>query len=157
MSRDRGSIIPLVPAVVLALLILGGLVVDGSRDLSARGAAQAYAEEAARAGASAVRVRGASLGLDYTLAAQRVADYCAAAGDNSAIEVVHCGLEGSSHEEQFTTAVTCGGAVRRIVVNTSVTLRIKTSLLGIVGITTLDASGRAKARPFQGLSAADAC
>ena len=37
------------PVVLLALFILGGLVVDGSRDLDARGDAQAYAEEAARA------------------------------------------------------------------------------------------------------------
>ena len=80
---DEGSIAPLFPVVVLALLMLGGLVVDGSRDLKARGTAQGYAEEAARAGATGIDPASDPLKLDTTggatpgLARTRVADYCA--------------------------------------------------------------------------------
>lgn len=149
---DDGSILPMVPVVILALLLLGGLVVDGSRDLNARGAAQAYAEEAARAGATAVDPRSTALRLDTDLAAQRVRDYCASAvGRNGSVEVVSCRLTG------FSDATTCGGVTARIVVNTEVVLRIGTTLLGMVGVTRLSATGAAHARPFEGLTAADAC
>jgi Flp pilus assembly protein TadG len=155
---DGGSIIPLVPGVALALLLIGGLIVDGSRDLNARGEAQAFAEEAARAGASAYRLDRTSLTLDYALAASRVQDYCdTVRQQHSSLEVVSCGLKGSTLQQQFTTDTTCNNRVRRIVVNTEVTLRIHTTLLGIVHIQTLDASGAAKARPYEGLTAADAC
>jgi Flp pilus assembly protein TadG len=51
---ERGALAPAFPIIILALFALGGLVVDGSRDLSGRGQAQAYAEEAARAGAQQI-------------------------------------------------------------------------------------------------------
>lgn len=157
-QRDRGSIIPLVPGVAIALLLIGGLIVDGSRDLNARGEAQAFAEEAARAGASAYKQNTDQLTLDYALAASRVQDYCdQVKAQHGSLDVVSCGLKGNSLQEQFTTDKTCNNRVRRIVVNTQVTLRIHTTLLGIVHIQTLDASGEAKARPYEGLTAADAC
>ena len=49
-TRDeRGSLAPAVPVIAMFLLLLGGLGVDGSRQLNARGQAVAFAEEAARA------------------------------------------------------------------------------------------------------------
>ncbi|MGN6608483.1 MAG: pilus assembly protein TadG-related protein [Jatrophihabitans sp.] len=149
---DRGSILPLVPGVILGLLLLGGLVVDGSRDLQARGSAQAYAEEAARAGASAIVPSSTVLQLNFQLAQQRVDDYCRrAVGGNSSVHVVSCRLTG------FSDATTCGDATARIVVNTQVVLQIEPTLLGMVGVTKLSATGVAHARPFEGLTAADAC
>jgi Flp pilus assembly protein TadG len=157
-NGDRGSIVPLVPGIAIALLLIGGLIVDGSRDLNARGEAQAFAEEAARAGASAYKLNRNALTLDYGEAATRVRDYCnTVRQQHSSLEVVSCGLRGTDLQQQFTTDTTCNNQTRRIVVNTQVTLRIHTTLLGIVHIQTLDAAGEAKARPFEGLSAADAC
>ncbi len=150
---ERGSIIPLVPIVVLAFFMLGGLVIDGARDLNARGEAQAYAEEAARAGATAVDLTQPDLQLDRDLARQRVADFCAKVRqDNDA--VTSCEID---PDQPFTPAVTCGGKRADIVVNTDVTTQIHTSLLGIVGLQTLTAGGKAKARPFEGTTAGDAC
>lgn len=143
----------MVPILILALFVVGGLVVDGSRDLNARGDAQAYAEEAARAGATAVDLTQADLALDDALAAQRVAGYCAAVEKNSSVHVVSCGLR----PDAFTLAPTCGGASARIVVNTEVRLRIDTTLLGIVGARQLSVTGQASARPYEGTTAGNAC
>lgn len=157
-AGDHGSILPLVPVVILALFILGGLVVDGSRDLDARGIAQGYAEEAARAGATAIDESSADLKLDFTLAEQRVQSYCdSAINQYHQVKVVSCGLQGGGPDQWFTAATTCNGAVERIVVHTEVKLEIGTTLLGIVGVRTLDAAGSAKARPYEGITAADAC
>jgi Flp pilus assembly protein TadG len=150
---DRGSITPLVPVILLGLFILGGLLVDGSRDLDARGDAQAYAEEAARAGATAVDLTSSTLVLDTTVARQRVADYCDAIRKNQTITVLTCRLSNNP----FTDAPTCDGADALIVVNTDVKLQIDTTLLGIVGPSSLTASGHAKARPVEGLDADHTC
>jgi hypothetical protein len=155
---ERGSITPLVPVLILAFLMIGGLVVDGSRDLNARGEAQAYAEEAARAGATAVDLTSATLKLDEPLAARRVRDYCAAVMSQPGSPVTSCKLHAVAGAPQgFSTATTCGGVNAEIVVNTVVELRIDTTLLGIVGITKLTSSGQAKARPIEGTSPGNAC
>jgi len=155
---DAASILPLIPVIALVLFILGGLVVDGSRDLNARGLAQAYAEEAARAGASAWVLHGTRIELDDALAATRVRNYCAAVENMArSVTVIRCGLAGSSDAEHFTEVTTCGNLRSPIVVNTQVTLQIKTTLLGIVLIHTLDAGGQAKARPLTGIDQANAC
>ncbi len=52
---DAGALAPAVPVLAFVLLLLGGLVIDASRLLNARGRAVAYAEEAARAGAGAIQ------------------------------------------------------------------------------------------------------
>ncbi len=150
---DRGSITPLVPVVVLALFMLGGLIVDGSRDLNARAEAQAYAEEAARAGATAADLTSSLLKLDDPTARQRVESYCAAVrASNDA--VVTCEIDPN---QPFSPDEVCGGQEEDIVVNTIVKVQIRTSLLGIVGISELTAGGAAKARPYEGLTAQDAC
>lgn len=155
---ERGSITPLVPVLILAFLMIGGLVVDGSRDLNARGEAQAYAEEAARAGATAVDLTSATLKLDETLAARRVRGYCASVMSQPNSAVTSCELHPVAGGPQgFSTATTCGGVRAEIVVNTMVQMRIGTTLLGIVGITELTSSGQAKARPIEGTSAGNAC
>lgn len=157
MSRESGSITPLVPIMILAFLLLGGLVIDGGRELNARGDAQAYAEEAARAGAGAVDLDQSTLALDRRQVAQNVQDYCAAVTAQNQGRVTSCHLDTTKGVDGITTASTCDGKTAEIVVNTVVTTSIDTTLLGIAGFSTLTATAHAKARPYQGLTAADAC
>ncbi len=73
---ERGSIAPAVPVIAMFLLLLGGLVIDASRQLNARGEAVAFAEEAARAGAQGVDIAADDLVLDPALVRERVEAYC---------------------------------------------------------------------------------
>ena len=138
---ERGSIAPAVPIIALGLLLLGGLTIDGSRQLNARGEAVAFAEEAARAGAQGVDIDADDLVLDEGLARQRVDQYCARVLQLG--QVTDCRfvrieqVSGSDH--------------RRLVVVTHVATEIRTTLLGLVGTYSLTASGDARARPYEGI------
>jgi Flp pilus assembly protein TadG len=145
-ADDAGTIAPAVPILVFVLLLLGGLVLDASRQLNARGRAVGYAEEAARAGASAINLDNPQLQLDEDEARRRVQRYCdslVATGTVSAcrLEAV---LPNSSRDR------------RRLTVQTRVELEIPATLLGLVGVTTLQAAGDAKARPYEGVFVGDA-
>ncbi len=144
-SRDeRGSIAPSVPIIAMALLLLGGLTIDGSRQLNARGEAVAFAEEAARAGAQGVDIDADELVLDEGQARQRVAQYCT--------RVLQLG---QVTECRFVRVEEVSGTDRRrLVVVTHVGTEIQTSLLGLVGKYTLSASGDARARPYEGIEEA---
>jgi hypothetical protein len=156
--RDRsdpaeGSIAPIVPAVIMAMLILGGLVVDGSRELNSRGRAQAYAEEGARAGANGFDLTKDPLALDPAKVQTLVGDYCAKvrAADPS---VVSCGTDTPA----ITLTTACNATVQTpLVAHVIVRTRISTTLMGIVGLTAMTATGRASARPYEGVTAASAC
>jgi hypothetical protein len=138
---ERGSIAPAVPIIAMGLLLLGGLTIDGSRQLNARGEAVAFAEEAARAGAQGVDIDADELVLDEGLARQRVDEYCARVLQLG--QVTDCRfvrieqVSGSDH--------------RRLVVVTHVATEIRTTLLGLVGKYSLTASGDARARPYEGI------
>jgi hypothetical protein len=138
---ERGSIAPAVPIIAMGLLLLGGLTIDGSRQLNARGEAVAFAEEAARAGAQGVDIDADELVLDEGLARQRVDQYCARVLQLG--QVTECRfvrieqVSGSDH--------------RRLVVVTHVGTEIRTTLLGLVGKYSLTASGDARARPYEGI------
>ena len=149
MKTDDGFITPLIPFLAVAMLLLGGLVVDGSRQLNARGRAVAYAEEAARAGASAVPP--GELALDEDLARQRVQDYC---GALLADPDQDAGLPDGSCAFQSIDQVS-GGDPRQLVVRVRVSLQVPATLLGLVGVQTLNASGEARARPYEGVDAGD--
>ena len=152
-EHDEGSIAPIVPAVVMALLILGGLVVDGSRELNSRGRAQAYAEEGARAGANGVDLNIDALSLDPAKVQTLVGGYCAKvmAADPS---VVSCGTDTPA----ITDTTACNAtAASPLVAHVVVRTRISTTLMGIVGLTAMTATGKASARPYQGVTAATAC
>jgi hypothetical protein len=159
-SGDRGSIAPLVPIVLFAVLLLGGLVVDGSSDLNARSQAQAYAEEAARAGATAVDLSAANLTLVTDGGARsvqrRVDAYCTALR-HSDPRVTSCELASPSITDAVDTGPNCPAGPQHIVVNARVRMRISTTLLGIIGIAHMSATGTAQARPYEGTNAADAC
>lgn len=145
LTGDRGSIAPMIPIMAMVLLILGGLVIDASRQLNERGQAVAYAEEAARAGAQGVALDQGTLTLDPSEVRKRVTTYCNQIASNAS--VTSCQFEG----------ITTNGAndPRPLVVNVRVTMQINATLLGIVGVTHLTATGTGKAHPVEGLTAAD--
>lgn len=152
-AGDTGSIAPLVPIMGLVMLMLGGVVIDGSRLLNARGRAVAYAEEAARAGAGAIVAGQSTLALDEDAVRARVVAYCASLRSDSE-------LGGSLDECQLDDGDGDGGIElaedgRRIVVRVRVSMRIATSLVGIVGLEQLTAQGVARARPFEGTTQED--
>lgn len=140
---ERGSIAPAVPIIALSLLLLGGLTIDASRQLNARGEAVAFAEEAARSGAQGVDIAADDLVLDDGLVRDRVDRYCA--------EVLALG---QVTECRFVRIEPVSGSdPRPLVVVTEVHTSIDTSLLGIVGVRHLTASSTAKARPYEGITA----
>jgi hypothetical protein len=144
-TRDeRGSIAPAVPIIGLVLLLLGGLGIDGSRQLNARGEAVAFAEEAARAGAQAIDVNASDLRLDDALVHQRVHDYCVEVAKRGQAECHFVRIEPVSRDDP-----------RMLVVVTEASLSIKPSLLGIVHPGDLPAGATARARPYEGVTTAE--
>lgn len=145
-TRDeRGSITPFVVIVSLAILMLAALVLDGGRQLNARGRATAYAQEAARAGSQAVDVSDPRLDLDSGDALKAAGTYCrqAMAADAQLISCV----------PRITSVTDQAGTFKAV----SVTVRIQVQaiLLGIIGRSELRSTGQAVARPVSGISEAD--
>ena len=141
---DRGSLAPAVPIIATFLLLLGGLVIDASRQLNARGEAVAFAEEAARAGAQGVDVSADDLVLDQRLAESRVDEYCRRVEQLGQVESCRfVRIEAVSSTDP-----------RPLVVVTEVKTDIRTTLLGLAGIRDLQASGIARARPYEGIDQA---
>jgi Flp pilus assembly protein TadG len=138
--NERGSIAPAMPIIALVLLFLGGLGIDGSRQLNARGEATAYAEEAARAGAGAIQDTDV-LQLDEGEVRTRVRTYCASVLSRQ--EVTRCRLVGV-----LPASDADGRLLRvRVFVRTS----IDTTLLGMFGPHTLTASAYGEAEPYEGI------
>ena len=136
---ERGSILPVVPVMALAMLMIAGLVIDASRQLNARSQAVAFAEEAARAGAQAVRNE-QPLQLDRDEARANVADYCSTVLGRG--YVTRCELV------DITAAP--DGPPRPLVVVVQVRTTIPATLLGMVGVRTLTAAGEGRAEPVEG-------
>ncbi|MDD9349383.1 TadE/TadG family type IV pilus assembly protein [Mumia sp.] len=142
---EAGSVAPFVVIVSVGLLLLAGMVIDGGRQLNAKGIAIAYAQEAARAGAQAVNVADPSLNLISSAALSAARNYCeqAQAGDP--------------------TLVRCSAAIRDVTVNGSRTSAVEVEtevsrsaiIIGMIGRETLTASGVAQARPVSGIDAPD--
>lgn len=139
---ERGSLAPAMPIIAMMLLMLAGLGIDGSRQLNSRGEAVAYAEEAARAGAQAVDLDKLDLTLDEPEALRRVADYCTAVLKQPT--VTDCHIVGGPQEVSDSDH-------RRLVIEVSVSTKVKTTLLGLAGVHELKASATAKARPYEGI------
>ena len=142
---ETGSITPFVVIVSLALILLAALVVDGGRQLNARGRAVAYAQEAARAGAQAIDVSDPRLDLIPADALKAARQYCrdAMAADP---QLVKC-------RAQITKVNDPAGAFNAVAVSTQV--RIQAILLGMIRKSVLNASGQALARPVSGISEPD--
>lgn len=138
---ERGSLAPAVPVLAMALLLIGGLTIDASRQLNARGQAVAIAEEAARAGAQAIDLAEVQLTLDEPAAEERVRDFCDRVEDLGEVETCRF----------LRVEPVSGDDPRRLVVVTEVELSIPATLLGIVGVERLDAGAEARARPYEGI------
>ncbi len=130
--RDEGgAIAAFVVLVMVALLALLGLVVDGGTVLTARQAATAEAEQAARAGAGALSVdalRAGRIQIDGPAAVVAAERFMVAAG--------HPG-----------TAVVAGG-----VVTVRIDYQVPTAILGVIGIDRLDVSATAAAVDVGGVT-----
>lgn len=142
---ERGSLAPAIPIIAFMLLLLGGLGIDGSRQLNARGEAVAFAEEASRAGAQGVDLGVDDLTLDGGLARERVAKYCARVIALDQVTDCHfVRIERVSSSDP-----------RQLVVVSAVRLKVKATLLGMVGVRDLTASANARARPYEGIDTAE--
>ena len=145
-ARDSaGSITPFVLIVTIALLALGGLVVDGGRQLNAKSRAVAYAQEAARAGAQAINLENEVELVDAANASRVIEDYCTVARRNDPRLSV-C-------ESRTVSAPDRQGLVESIGVVTEVTT--DPILLNMFGRGQMRSSGAAVARPVGGTSEVD--
>jgi putative Flp pilus-assembly TadE/G-like protein len=139
--RRRGEWGALSPAVaILAVMIfwLAGLVIDGARQLSARSRAIAYAQEAARAGASGIDLNADQIEIDVKDAGARVDKYCqrVMADDNT---VVSCQATDLTREHILVDVV----------------LENPTTFLAMLTIEKLTAKGQGEAHAEQGITTAD--
>ncbi|MGA8725865.1 MAG: pilus assembly protein TadG-related protein [Acidimicrobiales bacterium] len=128
---DCGSVSAFVALLLVALVALAGLVVDGGAAMSAHQAAVDEAQQAARAGAGALStdaLRSGSLVIDQDAAVRSAEAFTSAAG--------HPG-----------TAAVSAGAV-----TVTIHYRVPTSVLGIIGITSLPVSATASAVDVQGVT-----
>lgn len=119
---DRGSVTIFFLVVMSGIVLIIGLVVDGSRAASATGRADAYAQEAARA------------------AAQQITYASALNGGGPALDVANA----TAAAQQYLAAAGVTGTVRitsPTQVTVSTTLLAPTAFLGIVGINTITVHG----------------
>lgn len=145
-TRDEcGSITPFVVIVSLAILMLAALVLDGGRQLNARGRATAYAQEAARAGSQAIDVSDPRLDLLSGDALKAASTYCrqAMAADAQLVSCV----------PRITSVTDQAGTFKAVSVTARI--QIKAILLAIVGRSELRSTGQAVARPVSGITEAD--
>lgn len=132
--RQDGSITAFLAFFAVALFALMGLVLDGGNAMNAQQAAYDEAEQAARAGAGALSVdglRAGSISIDTQAAIAAAEAYTVSSG--------HPG-----------TASVADGKV-----TVNVRYRIPTSILGIVGISTLSVSATASAVNVYGVTKED--
>jgi Flp pilus assembly protein TadG len=128
---QEGSISAFVVVMLVALFALLGLVLDGGRAMSAQQAAQDEAEQAARAGAGALSVdalRSGQVALNQQAAITSAEAFTVSAG--------HPG----------TATVTNG------VVTVAIAYRMPTTVLGMVGISSLSVAAHASAVNVHGVT-----
>src|SRR5262245_46898393 len=95
---ERGALTPAVIVMAVGLLLLGGLVTDGGRQLNARLRAEAAAEEAARAGSTMLDLRETDAVIDPEKARQAVDRYCTLAREQDDT-ITTCELSDIGHEK----------------------------------------------------------
>lgn len=142
MSRRRDQLGALSPAVlILAIMIfwLAGLVIDGARQLSARSRAIAYAQEAARAGASGIDLNSKEVVFDPKEVTTRVDRYCAAVKANDDT-VTQCRLDKPPTDKDLEVYVE---------------LNNPTTFLRMLSVENLTAKGTGEAHAEQGITKAD--
>lgn len=123
--RERGQVIALLVVLTVGFVTLAGLVDDGGRALSARARALDEAQAAARTGAQQLDLtllrENGTIQLDSATASQAASQYVATTGDTAAVSV-------------------SGDAVR-----VTVSVSVRTQILGAFGVRTLTVSAHADA------------
>ncbi|TDW76348.1 TadE/TadG family type IV pilus assembly protein [Kribbella pratensis] len=135
---SRGALSPAVAILAVMIFTLAGLVIDGGRQLGARSRAVGYAQEAARVGAAAIQLNVAEAKIDTTKAAAAISGFCAQVRNNDPA-VTSCGPTTLTDKE----------------VDIQVDIANKTTFLGLIGKTSLKASGTGQAHAEQGIEKAD--
>ncbi|MHB1800175.1 MAG: TadE/TadG family type IV pilus assembly protein [Actinomycetes bacterium] len=125
-DTERGSLTVFTAVLALALLVMAGLVIDGTGKLRAARQADAVAEEAARAGADTLNAAALRAGAPVTVDAQ------------AAIAAAHAYLDAAGVQG----TVTAAGPTR---ITVAVTIHRPTSILGLVGIDSWTVTGHATA------------
>ena len=137
---EHGALTPAVLILAIMVFWLAGLVIDGARQLNARSRAIAYAQEAARAGASGIDLNVQDVTFDPVEVRKRVDQYCAAAKASDET-LTECGLSKEPDEENLAV---------------SVVLKNPTTFLAMLGIDDLTAKADAQqAHAEQGINEAD--
>jgi len=141
-SRDeRGALTPAVIVMALGLLLLGGLVTDGGRQLNAKLQAQSTAEEAARAGATMLDLRQQEARIDKDTATDAVNAYCDVAKENDS-RIDECGVDEFGRDENKEADW----------VSVRVTMKVPALLFGIIGVNELNVDVSAQASPVQAIA-----
>lgn len=128
---DKGEISIFIVMIIPVLLLLVGLVVDGSGQLNAKDQAHYCAEQAARAGAQNVnytQLNGGTLTFDHTAATNAAQQTLAAAGMTGTVDI----------------------NADRITVTATTTYSAK--FLTLIGISKMNASASATVRLAQGIT-----
>lgn len=141
---ERGALTPAVVVMALGLLLLGGLVTDGGRELNQQLQARAYAEEAARAGANPLVLTGARPEIDKGKSEIAVAAYCAVARQESH-DITTCAVTGFGSKKNE-------NGLPIFYVEVTVKMDVQTTLFGIIGIHTLHVSETATASEVEGIN-----
>jgi Putative Flp pilus-assembly TadE/G-like len=137
---ESGALTPAVMVMALSLLLLGGLVTDGGRQLNIKLRAEATADEAARAGAIMIDQRLPGAVLDHTLAAREVTTYCRIAQQEDPT-ISMCEVSGFGHDANTDADWI---SVRVQVTESSL-------LFGIIGLSELHADTTQQASPVQAI------
>lgn len=132
---ERGSATIFIVGFMIVLFGAAGLAIDGGRAINARSSAADAAEQAARAGASAIDVpllrATGEISLDRPAAEQAARNYLTVAGFTD-----------------YTVRADPGAVTVRVAFSKP------TALLGIIGINSIPVSGEATAAPVTGIGGA---
>lgn len=140
--RDqRGALTPAVMVMAVSLLLLGGLVTDGGRQLNARLRAEATAEEAARAGANMIDLTEADPVLDREAATTAANLFCAQAKSEDP-SITDCAVSGFGNDPNKHVDW----------IEVRVRVEIEATLFGLIGITQLSAAATERASAVQGIT-----
>ena len=139
--NEQGALTPAVIVMAIGLLLLGGLVTDGGRQLNAKLRAQATAEEAARAGANMLDLRKPEAVIDSDKATEAIERYCdlAMKADDT---ISACEVTDFGHDDNKETDF----------VEVHVEMSISPLLFGLIGVNDLHANATATASAVQAVT-----
>ncbi len=138
---DHGALTPAVIVMAVGLLLLGGLVTDGGRQLNARLRAQASAEEAARAGSTMLDLRETDAVIDPNKARQAVDRYCDLARQQDDT-ITTCEVSDIGHDK----------GTNADFVEVHVEITISPLLFGLIGVGDLHANSTTSASAVQAVT-----